>query len=90
MITFNLQAHNGNYYRGHEPCNHSGNCWTDEEVFAMVFTIDQVRKIMAHDSAVSSNLNITISIKSNPITDDECDREIFCLDGGYYYDWKGA
>jgi len=48
MLTFNLQADiTGNYYRGHEPRNGEGNCWTTHANLALVLTLEQVRKLRA-------------------------------------------
>ncbi len=90
MLTYNIQAQNGNFYRGHKPSNHFGNCWASvhDRDHALVFTIAQARDIITCKSVVCRDANIVISIKYNPISDDECNREIFCLSGGYYYDWK--
>ena len=83
MITFNVQADNGNYYRGHEPVNGYGNCWGDEEV-ALVFTIEQARELV---EAWPGHLNIVISVKSVPMTDETFGRELFCIGGGSWYDY---
>lgn len=82
MITFNVRANNGNYYRGHEPSN-SGNCWSDEER-ALVMTIQQARKLVR---VWPSYLNIVISVKAEPITDEQFERELFCASGGSWYLW---
>ena len=81
MITFIVQAHNGNYYCGHEPSNSHGNCWSDEEE-ALVFTIEQARELVA---AWRGYLKIVISVKSEPITNEVFRREIFCAKGGHWY-----
>ena len=81
MITFNLQARNGNYYIGHEPSNNSGNCWGDEKD-ALVLTIDQAR-ILAE--ACPSHMRIVISVKSEPMGRDEFLREAYCAMGGNWY-----
>ncbi len=84
MITFNVQAHNKNYYRGHEPANGHGNCWAGEQDEALVFTIDQARKLVA---AWPGFLKIVISVRSYPMTDREFRRELFCAGGGNWYHW---
>lgn len=83
MITFNLRAHNGNYYRGHEPSNHSGNCWSDLE-HALTFSIGQAREIA---NAWKGHMNIVISLSSEPMTDKAFEREVFCAKGGNWFDW---
>ncbi len=83
MITFNIRACNGNYYRGHKPSNKYGNCWGDE-VDATVFTIEQARELVA---VWPGYLGIVISVNSDePITDDVFRRELFCSKGGSWYD----
>jgi len=84
MITFNIQADNGNYYRGHKPSNKCGNCWSDEED-ALVLTIEQAREIA---NAWCGFMKIIISCKSNPISNEEFQRELFCAKGGRWYDYK--
>lgn len=81
MITFNAQAHNGNFYRGHEPANGYGNCWGDEEV-ALVFTIEQARRLY---QAWPGRLKIVIAVKAVPMTDAEFEHELFCARGGTWY-----
>jgi len=85
MITFNLQAHNGNYYRGHEPSNGSGNCWSGEEELALSFTIEQARKLA---KIWRGHMNIVISLEAEAMTDEAFERELFCADGGSWYAWK--
>jgi len=82
MITFNLQTNNGNYYRGHEPSNH-GNCWSSEE-HALVLTIEQARAIA---SAWPGYMKISISVKSEPISEEKFLRELYCIGGGSWHDW---
>ena len=84
MITFNVQAHNGNYYRGHAPSNGYGNCWGYEQD-ALVFTIEQARELVA---AWKGYLKIVISTKSEPMTDEEFKHELFCAKGGHWYDYE--
>lgn len=84
MITFNIRAHNGNYYRGHAPSNSYGNCWGDEKD-AVVFTIEQARELVA---AWRGYLGIVISVKSEAISDEIFQHEIFCAKGGSWYDYK--
>ena len=67
MITFNIQAGNGNYYRGHEPANGCGNCWCGEEKDALVFTIEQARELV---SAWRGFLKIVIAVSSIPASDE--------------------
>lgn len=83
MITFNLQARNGNYYRGHEPSNSSGNCWTGKRSNALTFTIEQARQLSANHY-----LNIVIAIEPCPISDALFKKEVFCLSGGRWYDYS--
>ena len=87
MITFNLQAPNKNYYRGHRPSNTSSNCWASDVRHALVLTIEQSRRLIGHSSCITSGLHIIVSVCATPIPNLECDREMFCLDGGYYYDF---
>jgi len=87
MITFNVQARNGNYYRGHEPKNGSGNCWDDEQGNALVLTIDQARTLV---EAWPGFLNIVISVKSVPMTDADFKHELFCARGGTWYGYDRA
>lgn len=82
MITFNLKAHNNNYYRGHEPSNR-GNCWDDEE-HALTFSIEHARQIA---SAWPGHIGIVISVKDTPITDEAFERELFCAAGGEWHIW---
>ncbi len=86
MITFNLQANNKNYYRGHEPSNNSGNCWTGDECRALSFSIEQARTMA---KAWRGHLNIIISLNAEAISDSEFQREVFCAGGGNWHDWKG-
>lgn len=83
MITFNLQANNGNYYIGHEPSNHSGNCWGDES-HALVLTIDQARALAC---AWPGYMKIVVAMKSEPLTSEQFLRELFCASGGKWYLW---
>lgn len=85
MITFNVQAHNGNYYVGHEPSNRYGNCWGDDEKDALVFTIEQARKLVA---AWRGFLKIAIAVSSEPMSDEVFKRELFCAKGGSWYDYE--
>lgn len=85
MITFNIQARNGNYYRGHEPSNKSSNCWIDTVDDAMTFTIDQAREIVK--AWKWNHLNIVIALSSEPISPDLFHRELFCARGGDWYDY---
>ena len=88
MITFNLQADNGNYYRGHKPDNCHGNCWVSERRHALTLTLEQSRRMVDHKSNCCSQVDIIIATESEPISDEECDREMFYLDGGCYYNYK--
>ena len=85
MITFNVQAHNNNYYCGHKPCNGHGNCWTGKQDEALVFTIDQARKLVT--AWTGCGLNIVISVRSVPMTEASFERELFCASGGQWYHW---
>lgn len=86
MITFCVQAHNGNYYRGHEPKNGFGNCWADSGSDALVFTIEQARELVA---AWRGYLNIVIAVSSvPPLTDEQFKHELFCARGGTWYGYK--
>lgn len=84
MITFCVQALNGNFYRGHRPANGHGNCWADE-ADALVFTIEQARKLV---EAWPGNLRIVISADSVPMTDEQFRHELFCARGGGWFDYK--
>jgi hypothetical protein len=84
MITFNLQSHNGKYYRGHEPSN-LGNCWNDKEENALVLPIEWAKMIA---EAWPWHTKIVISVKSDPISYDQFKRELFCAKGGNWYDYK--
>ena len=88
MLTFNLRAANGNYYRGHKPDNYHGNCWASERHHALTLNLEQSRRMVGHKSNCCSQVDIIIATENEPISDEECDREMFCLDGGYYYNWK--
>ncbi len=85
MITFNLRAHNGNYYCGHEPSNDHG-VWGDQD-HALVLSIEQAR---AMAKAWRGHLNIIIAIESEAMAETDFHREVFCAGGGNWYDWKGA
>jgi hypothetical protein len=84
MITFNIQARNGNYFRGHEPCNGHSGPWATEAEDALVLTIDQARAIV---EVWPSYLNIVIAPKAEPISSEQFDRELFCASGGRWYTW---
>ena len=86
MITFNLQAGNGNYYRGHRPCNESSNCWIGEEKHALCMTLEQARAIA---TAWRGFIKIVIALSAAHITDKDFKRELFCASGGNWYDWDG-
>jgi len=83
MITFNVQAHNSNYYIGHEPSNHSGNCWGDED-HALVLSIEQARALV---EAWPGQMKIVISVKMSQMSPDAFERELFCARGGCWYVW---
>jgi len=85
MITFNVQAHNGNYYRGHEPSNRYGNCWCVEQDGALVFTIEQARSLV---EAWRSFLKIVVSVSAEPISAEAFKHELFCAKGGRWYDYE--
>ena len=84
MITFNMVARNGNFYRGHEPCNVHGNCWGDEDS-ALVFTIDQARELIG--GGIWGGLRIVVSVKSEPMSDWKFRKELFCAQGGNWHDY---
>ena len=86
MITFNIRASNGNYYRGHRPSNKYSNCWGDREA-ALTLTILQARRLVEALSWLKG-CDIVIAIRSGTIHNDECQREIFCLEGGSWYEFK--
>ena len=85
MITFNVQAPNGNYYRGHAPSNDHGNCWTSKSSNALVFTLDQARKLV---KTWGHYLKIVISVESKPMSKKAFQRELFCAKGGDWYEYK--
>lgn len=82
MITFNVQAHNGNYYRGHEPSN-LGNCWTGDEAHALVLTIEQARALVQ----AWPGRKIVVSVRAEPVSDERFAQELFCAGGGNWYDY---
>ncbi len=86
MITFNIQAHNGNYYRGHEPSNKYGNCWCSkqEQENALVFTIEQTRELT---KVWKGHLQIIIALSSNPMEQADFEHELFYAKGGRWYDY---
>lgn len=84
MITFNVCASNGNFYRGHEPANGHGNCWSDCVNDALVLTIDQARALVA---AWPGCLTIQVAIKSEPMSPEAFQHELFCAQGGRWYDY---
>ena len=83
MVTFNLEAtRSGNYYRGHAPSNSSANCWSDRK-HALVFTLEQARKIAA---VWSGSMNIVVAVVDTPaVNDDVVEHELFCIRGGNWY-----
>ena len=83
-ITFNVQAHNGNYYIGHEPANGKGNCWGDQKD-ALVFTIEQARELI---KVWARYLTIVIAVESVPIIDEYFQTELYCIRGGSWYAYK--
>ena len=88
MITFNIRAANGNYYRGHEPANSHSNCWcscSDSTKHALVFTIEQARDLV---KAWSGYLNIVISASAIPMAGEEFQHELFCAKGGSWYEYE--
>ncbi len=87
MLTFNIQAGNKNYYRGHKPSNHYGNCWGDRKS-ALPFSIDQAREWM-RVSKMWTIHHIVIDVEhESPISSYAWEREKFCLDGGYFEDFE--
>ena len=58
MITFNIRADNGNYYRGHKPDNEHGNCWASERCYALTLTLEQSRKLVSHESLICKYTDI--------------------------------
>lgn len=84
MITFNIQAHNGNYYRGHEPSNKYGNCWCcEQQEGALVFTIEQARELV---KVWKNYLQIIIAPSANPMKQADFEHELFCAKGGSWYE----
>ena len=86
MLTFNIQAPNTNYYRGHRPSNKSSNCWICDKEDALNVSIEQARVLL--EIKWISNCNVVISLSSTPISDEECEQELFCLNGGRWYEYK--
>lgn len=85
MITFNLQASNGNYYFGHEPGN-GGSPWTGDQWKALVLTLDQARQLVREWRGCG--MSIVISVESEPITDQQFLQECFCARGdGDWHDY---
>jgi len=84
MITFNIQARNKNYLMSQKP--HSGNCWTGEVEDALVLTIEQARALV---ESWHGYLNIVIAVSAEPITDAQFKRELFCVQGGKWFDYPG-
>lgn len=83
MITFNIQTHNGNYYRGHKPSNSYGNCWCGKQEDALVFTIEQARELV---KVWKGFLQIVIALSANPMKQTDFKHELFCAKGGSWYD----
>ncbi len=81
MITFNIQANNGNFYRGHKPSNDHSNCWTEEQEEALTFTIEQAREL----AKALGFLKIVIALSAESISESEFKREMFCSMGGSWY-----
>lgn len=86
MLTFNIRARNGNYFRGHESSNKYSNCWGDREV-ALTLSIEQARQLIAAAKWLL-DCDIVIAMKSEPISNEEIQREVFCLKGGYRDNFK--
>ncbi len=78
MITFNVQANTGNYYRGQEPSTKYGTCWSEERDDALVFTIEQARSLV---EAWRGYLKIVISVSAEPISNKIFEHELFCAKG---------
>ena len=86
MLTFNLKSDiNGNYFRGSEPDNKHSNCWSTHANCALVFTIDQVRKIRA---AIGRGGIVIEPTNRQPLGDEEFDRELSCLGIGSWHDHR--
>lgn len=85
MLTFNIQADNGNYYFGHEPGN-GGSIWTGDQWKALVLTIEQARELLRRWTGVG--LRIMIAVEPDPINDAQFQQELFCARGdGNWYDY---
>jgi hypothetical protein len=88
MITFNLKCRNGNYLSTHQAKNQgSSNCW-DDKCRALHLTIEQAQELV-NSKGLAKYLEIVISPISVPITDEEFQREAFCIKGeGTWYEWE--
>jgi len=86
MLTFNIRARNGNYYRGHKPSNKYGAYWGDK-VDALTLSIEQARQFIEAAKWLK-NCDIVITLESEPISDERCQRELFCLKGGRWFDFE--
>ena len=90
MLTFNLRSDiNGNYFRGHEPVNSVSNCWSTHGDEALVFTLEQVRKIRA---ALGRGSIVIEPTDADPLTDVQFDKELWCVEpnGGSWYAYRKA
>ena len=91
MITFNIQARNGNYLRSHNSSNRHSNCWSGErgkEDEVLTLTLEQAREILK-EPWLRHNCNIVLTLESEPLTDGQYQHELFCIRGGKWYDYKG-
>ena len=84
MLTFNLVANNGNYYRGHEPSNKHGSCWTNDRAEALTLSLVQAREIARE----VYDLRIEIALVDTAISDELFRKEMFCLMGGSWNGYK--
>ena len=85
MWTFNLEAsRTGNFYSGHEPGNHSSNCWSDREN-ALVLSLEQARELWTHWKGTKIVIEVTDKPSMSPY---DFDHELFCVRGGNWYHYR--
>ncbi len=83
MLTFYIQASNGNYYIGHGVGGQ--NCWGDYKE-ALVMSIEQIRELMTGTWLEHGGRHIEVHLSSVPISDEQFKRELYALKyGGYYH-----
>jgi hypothetical protein len=90
MLTFNLQAHNDNYYGGHEPGRgNGGSLWQSEPEKALCLTLQQARAICK-----IWRLRIVIAydaVPTYPEGDGRFRQELFCAArAGSWSDYASA